>query len=188
MLKIGVKQNGKLVFVSNALFFVPGKNLIKFNPDSLGREAVLVNNEMKSFQNLHLQKLQLYQNNKSLFTYNGDSTLNVFLKHLEAHKENSLAGNPYQRINNALFELYVKQNNTSYMALWLLANNISALNINQFEAIFKKFSPSLQQSFLGKRINKQMKEVKSLLSGKRFLNWPLYNKNLILKTIYSIAQ
>ena len=165
-------------YISSDFIIDPGTQTIICNVDSIRETPKIVNKSMQEFQLFSVNYIepiaaQIEKNYNQYLTQKSTVTDRIVLDSLriDFQKRRSMLVHKQQ-----LFYLnYVKQNPTSYVALWQLVKDMKDGYQPIYDSICVAFSPLLKNTVTGRTVAQRLKSSKTTAIGQVFPTLTLFN-------------
>jgi thiol-disulfide isomerase/thioredoxin len=175
--RLGLKINGRWIYLSDVFFIDPCSQSIACNIDSPRELPNISNKSMLELRNNYLASYNELNNKSHLLYRKQDSLTGIYKKAIPAEYSMGIALER-KKIDTAtqmiLLE-YVKTNPSSFVALWELVRRFDLTNFKPiYDSIYNRFSDSIKGTYTGRELARRLDSL-SLTVGNPFPRLELVN-------------
>ena len=167
---IGFKTSGRWQYLTHYFYIEPGTQFIPCDIHA-DREMPHVDNKaMKEYTGPYTHSFAAVEAHRAVFSKRYDSLHKVYNKAMPKDINAGLYrefDKIYRQTDSVLMS-YVKEHNSSYVALWGLINDLQARYRPVYDTIFSLFSDEVKNSHTGKALAKKMASADHLNIGNGF--------------------
>ena len=167
---LGLKIKGSWKYLSHPFYLEPGTQSVVCNIDSLRELPNISNKAMNEYLSSYSEAYNIVRQRKNALSMKKDSLHTIYgtalPKDIKAGIDNESAA-IYEQTDTVLYH-YIKEHNTSYVALWELITSVQARYKPIYELAFMEFSDVIKNSLTGRVLAKKLTTADHLNIGDTF--------------------